>query len=304
MSEKNKVLIIVGPTASGKSDLGVELALKLGGEVVSADSRQVYKGLDIGTGKITREEMHGVPHHLLDVADPEERFTAAEYRTLALKAVEDIMSRGKLPIIVGGTGFYIDAVTGSTSLPEVPPNQSFREELVEKTHEELFSILEKKDPDRAQSIDPKNKVRLIRALEIAEALGKVPAAETAESPYALVWVGINPDKKILDEKIHARLLKRLPGMKKEAENLHQSGLSWERMEELGLEYRYLARLLQGTITEEQFITELFAEIKKYARRQMTWFKRNPSIHWITSPSESEIEANGLRLEELRSRPRQ
>lgn len=294
-----KVLIIVGPTASGKSDLGVELALKLGGGVVSADSRQVYKGLNIGTGKITDEEKRGIPHHLLNVADPAKPFTAAEYRSLALEAIEDIISRGKVPIIVGGTGFYIDVVTGNTSLPEVLPDEALRARFAEKTTAELFSMLEEKDPARARTIDRYNKVRLIRALEIIEALGKVPETIPAASSYDFVWIGINPDKEILDKNIYARLLKRIPGMKTEAQSLHAGGLSWERMEDLGLEYRYLARLFQEKINEEQFVEELFTEIKKYARRQMTWFKRNRDIHWITSPSVNEIAASGIRLEELR-----
>jgi tRNA dimethylallyltransferase len=277
-----KVLIIVGPTASGKSDLAVKLAKSLNGEVISADSRQVYKGLNIGTGKITKEEMRGVPHYLLDVADPKKRFTVSEYNKLARQKIEEIISRGKLPIVVGGTGFYIDALVGKASLPEVPPNFQLRKKLEKKTVEELFTMLKKKDPTRAETIDRLNKVRLIRALEIASALGKVPplrevSAEQAQ--YDFIWIGIRPEKGMLEEKILKRLGARMPGMIKEAKNLRANKLSYKRMEELGLEYRYLARLLQDKMDRKKFVDELYKEIKHYAKRQNTWFKRNKDITW-------------------------
>jgi tRNA dimethylallyltransferase len=277
-----KVLIIVGPTASGKSDLAVKLAKSLNGEVISADSRQVYKGLNIGTGKITKEEMRGVPHYLLDVADPKKRFTVSEYNKLARQKIEEIISRGKLPIVVGGTGFYIDALVGKASLPEVPPNFQLRKKLEKKTVEELFTMLKKKDPTRAETIDRLNKVRLIRALEIASALGKVPplrevSAEQAQ--YDFIWIGIRPKKGVLEEKILKRLGARIPGMIKEAKNLRANKLSYKRMEELGLEYRYLARLLQDKMDRKKFVDELYKEIKHYAKRQNTWFKRNKDITW-------------------------
>jgi tRNA dimethylallyltransferase len=277
-----KVLIIVGPTASGKSDLAVKLAKSLNGEIISADSRQVYKGLNIGTGKITAEEMKGVPHYLLDVADPKKQFTVAEYKKLASQKIEEILKRRKLPIIVGGTGFYIDALVGKTSLPEVAPNFLLRKKLEKKTAGELFSMLKKKDPTRAKTIDKFNKVRLIRALEIASALGKVPPLRedsTGQAQYDFTWIGIQPEKKALEESILKRLGARIPGMIKEAKNLRTEKLSYKRMEELGLEYRYLARLLQGKIDQKQFVDQLFKEIKHYAKRQNTWFKRNKNITW-------------------------
>lgn len=282
----SKVLIIVGPTASGKSDLAVRLAKTLKGEVISADSRQVYKGLDIGTGKITKAEMKGVPHHLLDVENPRKQFSVATYKKLARTKIAEILERGKLPIIVGGTGFYINAVTGTASLPDVPPNHRLRMKLEKKTTEELFALLNKKDPDRAHSIDAHNKVRLIRALEIAEALGKVPPVQTESLPYSFIWIGIKPDKKTLELRILKRLLKRIPGMLKEARKLHKQGLSWKRMEELGLEYRYLARLLQKKITNKEFVDELYTEIKHYAKRQDTWFKRNKCITWYENAKDA------------------
>ena len=157
-----KILVIVGPTASGKSDLAVKLAKKLNGEVISADSRQVYKGLDIGTGKISRKEMRGVPHHMLDVADPRKQFSVDLYKKMAEEELRYIDERGKLPIIVGGTGFYIDAVAGGVVLPDVPPNKKLRAILGKKSNAALFKMLKKRDPKRAKMIDANNKVRLIR----------------------------------------------------------------------------------------------------------------------------------------------
>ncbi len=277
-----KVLVIVGPTASGKSDLAVELARALNGEIISADSRQVYKGLDIGTGKITKKEMRGVKHHLLDVADARKQFSVAQYKNLAEKALKEIIDRGKLPIIVGGTGFYIDAVTGRNSLPDVPPNKMLRKQLESKSTEELFTILEKKDPARAESIDKHNRVRLVRALEIVGAIGKVPKPKPTKQKYEYIWIGLKPERELLEEKILKRLGARIPGMIKEAKKLHKNGLSYRRLEELGLEYRYLARLLQNQADHKQFVDELFREIRHYSKRQMTWFKGNKNITWFSS----------------------
>ncbi len=284
---KKKVLVIVGPTASGKSALGVKLAQKFNGEVISADSRQVYKGLDIGTGKITKSEMHGIPHHLLDVANPRSQFSAAEYKKLALKKIEEILEKNKLPIIVGGTGFYIDALT--LNLPEVPPNKDLRKRLEKKSAEELFKILKKKDKVRAKTIDKHNKVRLIRALEIIESLGKVPKyREHLNNNFILI--GLLP--KNIDNRIYKRLLKRLPGIIREVKKLHNppagGGLSWKRMHELGLEYRYIAMFLQNKLNKEETIEKLYTEIKKYSKRQRLWFKRNREIKWFNPDSPSSL----------------
>jgi tRNA dimethylallyltransferase len=286
--KRTKVLVIVGPTASGKSDLAVKLAKKLGGEIISADSRQVYKGLDIGTGKITKVEMRGVPHYLLDVADPRETFSAGEYKKLAEPILKNISDRDKLAIIVGGTGFYIDTLTGTASLPQVGPNKKLRERLDKKSVEELFKILEKKDPRRAGNIDPKNKVRLIRALEIIEALGKVPRPKNDKSaPYKFIYLGLNPTD--IEERIKLRLQKRLVGIIKESKKLHSQGLSYKRMDELGLEYRYASLYLQGKLNKKEMGEKLNIEIRRYAKRQMTWFKRNKKIRWFKPEEYKQIE---------------
>lgn len=276
---KQKVLVIVGPTASGKSALGVEIALERNGEIISADSRQVYRGLNLGTGKITPLEMKGVRHHLLDVASPRKNFSAHEYLTRAQRAIEDIVSRNKCPIIVGGTGFYIDALLGRITLPDVAPNTELRKRLAHKTAKELVTILKRKDPRRARMLDPNNHRRLIRAIEITEALGKTPRMKTRDL-YEVEWIGLAPDSKTLKAKIEMRLQERMDqGMIEEAKRLHAGGLTYKRMEELGLEYRSLARYLRGKICKEEMVRELTRDIVRYSKRQMTYWRRNKDIVW-------------------------
>lgn len=279
--QKQKVIVIVGPTASGKSAYAVQLAKKIGGEVISADSRQVYKGLDIGTGKITKKEMRGVPHHLLDVESPKKVFTAQQFVEQGRAAIEDIMARGKTPIICGGTGFYIDALLGRMPLPNVPPNRALREKLEKKTAPQLFKMLQKLDPRRAKNIDAQNPVRLVRAIEIATKLGKVPVPKPEVLPYTIEWIGLNPHDELLRNKIVKRLAERMKsGMVPEARKLHSKGLSWRRMHALGLEYRYLALYLQKKITKAELTEELEKRIWHYARRQRMYWKRNKDIVWL------------------------
>jgi tRNA dimethylallyltransferase len=285
---KPKVIVIVGPTASGKSTLGIYLAQKLGGEVISADSRQVYKGLDIGTGKVTKKEMAGIPHHLLSVVSPKKQFTADDFVKHAGKVLSALIYQGthSVPIIVGGTGFYVDALLGRIALPNVPPNPKLRARLEKKGVGELFDLLKKADPARAKTIEPHHKRRLIRALEIAAALGKSPAPAPVQK-YDVLWLGINPAPEKLKKNIHTRLVARMKqGMVNEATKLHAAGLSYKRMEELGLEYRYLTRLLQKKLTKQEFLEQLEREINKYAKRQYRWFKRNKDIHWVTNKAEA------------------
>lgn len=268
-----KVIVVCGPTATGKSDYAVELAQKVDGEVISADSRQIYRGLDIGSGKITTEEMQGVSHHLLDVADPKEVFSVTQYQTLAIKAIEEIIARGHTPIICGGTGLYIDAIVCGTIFPSVPPNTALRKELNDLSLEELSKKLEALDPRRFASIDTKNKVRLIRAIEIATALGSVP--ETIQNPeYEVGWHYLDFPDEVLKKRIHDRLIKRMDnGMVEEVQRLQTEGVSWERLESLGLEYRYLALYLQKKLDKDTMLKELEMAIWHYAKRQRTWFKK-------------------------------
>lgn len=273
MDKKPKIIVICGPTATGKSDYAVNLAKKTNGEVISADSRQVYRGMDIGSGKITKEEMQDVPHHLLDVADPKDIFSVTQYQELALKAIQEIIARGHTPIICGGTGLYIDAIVCGTIFPAVPPNHKLRTELQELSLEDLQQRLEALDPRRFALVDTKNKVRLIRAIEIAQALGSVP--ETATNPqYDVEWYYLDLPDDVLKKRIHDRLFKRMEeGMVEEVERLHTEGVSWERLESLGLEYRYLALYLQEKLSKEDTLKELEIAIWHYAKRQRTWFKK-------------------------------
>jgi len=290
---KRKILILVGPTSSGKSALAVQLARSFNGEVISADSRQVYRGLTAGTGKITKKEMRGIEHHLLDVASPKRVFTAHDFLRLAHAAIEDIAQRGKLPIVAGGTGFYVDALTGRILLPDVPADPKLRAVLEKKPPEQLFSFLQKRDPRRAKDIDPHNRRRLIRALEIAAALGKSPRPLTA-APYDTLWLGLRLPRKDLDRKIARRLLGRMGAMLAEAKRLHKRGLSFKRMEGLGLEYRSLARLMQKKITHPQLQKELTLAIRQYAKRQITYWKRNKKIEWFAPTQKKEIEKRILK----------
>ena len=296
---KPKILVILGPTATGKSSLAVKVARKFNGEIISADSRQVYKGLDIGTGKITEEEMGGIPHHLLDVVEPGTEFSVAEYKKLAEEKIEEILSKGNLPILVGGTGFYIQSIVDGLVLPEVPPNEKLRKELEEKPVDELFEILKRFDLERATAIyGSNNKRRIIRAIEITTALGKVP--ELKKDPkYNTLQIGlgirdqINQNERgstsfILKKRIHDRLVERIEtGMIEEGERLEKE-IGLDRMIQLGLEYKYLALYLKGDLEKEEMIEKLEIAIGQYAKRQRTWFKRDERIFWFEPNKKEKI----------------
>jgi len=284
-----KILIILGQTATGKSDLSVFLAKKLNGEIISADSRQVYKGLDIGSGKITKREMKGVPHYLLDVISPKKVFSVADFQNQAYKHIDDILKRGKLPIICGGTGFYLQSIIDGIVLPGIEANKKLRVSLEKKDLAELQLILKNLDKKRFAEIDTKNKVRLVRAIEIACAIGKVPKLKK-NPKYSALQIGVTWPAEALQKRIHDRLIKRLKvGMIKEIENLHKDGISWKRLESFGLEYRYLALFLQNKITKAEMINELETKINQFAKRQKTWFQRDSKINWFQADQNTEIE---------------
>ena len=291
-----KAIVIVGANASGKSALAVKLAQRFNGEVISADSRQVYRGFDLSSGKISKKEMRGIPHHMLDVADPKDRFTAADFKALGTQALIDIWKRKKVPIIVGGTGFYIDALLSRSPIAQIPPDEELRVKFESETTEGLFAQLEKLDPDRASALKEKNehslRRRIIRALEVAH-------SSTPQEPKVsdalifqdedIFWIGLQRTDEDLKQRILERILERIrQGMIDEVRTLHENGLSWERMEELGLEYRYLARYLQGEISKEAMLLELEKKTWQYAKRQRTWFKRNKEIMWFTSEETNSI----------------
>jgi len=297
--------VILGPTASGKSELAVKLAKKFNGEIVSADSRQVYKGMDIGTGKITKKEMQGIPHYLLDVASPKRRFTVSQYRKLVLKTINKIFKKGKIPILCGGTGFYIQAVVDGIVIPEVPPDWKLRKKLEKKSVEELYKILKKLDPKRAKTIESKNPRRLIRAIEIIlKTKRPVPALKKNPLPYPVLLISIKKGKKELSSLIRERLLRRLKrGMIAEVKKLKKSSLSWKRLEEFGLEYRFVAQYLQKKLKSkedkssssslavaqeyDEMVNLIQKEIEHFAKRQMTWFKRDKRINWVKNYNKAE-----------------
>lgn len=282
----------MGPTASGKSDLAILLAQKYHGEIISADSRQVYRGMDIGTGKVTKAEQKMAPHHLLDVASPKRSYNVTHFVRDAKRAIADIKNRNKVPIICGGTGFWIQALLEDNTFPAVKPNPALRKKLGTLSAEALFKQLQEKDPTRAKNIDAQNKVRLIRALEICASLGTVPLPLTSSPLPATSYLVIvlNPPKETLTKNIAVRLEKRFKkGMVAEVKKLRADGLSWKKLESFGLEYKYVALFLQKKISREEMKERLNFEIRHYAKRQLTWlrrFEKTTPLHWIADPQEA------------------
>ena len=274
---KPKLIVIEGTNASGKSGLGVTLAGEFNGEIISADSRQVYSGMNLGSGKITKEEMKGVPHHLLDVRKPGEFFSMADFQALAYAAADDITERGKVPFLVGGTGLYINPVTEGYELSDRKPDQSLRARLETFDTPALYSMLRERFPDT--EIDPRNRHRVMRALEKLEAGDTGPAP--SQPRYETLKFGISWPRPILKERIDERLERRLrQGMADEVKTLLDQGVSKEFLIKLGLEYKYLTWYLTGEMSYEQMTEELSAAIKRFAKRQMTWFRKDPDIIWL------------------------
>lgn len=280
--------MILGPTASGKSSLAIHLAKKFNGEIISADSRQVYKGMDIGTGKVTKIEQKIVPHYLLNVASPKKQFTVSDFKKLGRLTLARIIKKKKVPFIVGGTAFYIYSLIDDWNIPDVGPNQKLRNKLRNKSTSELFELLKKLDPVRAGSIDSRNPARLIRAIEIAKSLGFVPQLQkTIRANSSVLMLGIKKDQNALYKIIDKRLEERLQaGMADEVKKLRKSGLSWKKLESFGLEYRFVALYLQNKLTYQEMVTQLKSAIHKFSKRQMTWFKRDARIKWVTNEDQA------------------
>ena len=277
-----KLVVVLGTNASGKSDLGLRLAKQFGGEVVSADSRQVYRGLDLGSGKITPAEGAIVKHHLIDVADVSEYYSLAQYQRAAYHAIDSISNAGKLPFLVGGTGLYISAVVEGYQLVDVPPNDRLRAELESLPLPQLVERLEKSAPDAARRIDKSNRRRLIRAIEIAAAGHTQPAGHNNSPRHNCLQLGLTWPREILLERIENRLRERLAtGMIDEVAGLRARGVSDLRLDKLGLEYRYIARYLRGELrTLDELRTQLGIAIRQFAKEQLTWFKRDTRIIWL------------------------
>lgn len=276
----NKLVVIAGTNASGKSSLGIELALHYGAEIISADSRQVFKGLDLGSGKVTKEEMKGVPHHLLDVAGVNEFFSLKDYQSLAYKAIDGCFERGVQPFLVGGTGLYINAVTDGYNLSVAPPTEELRSEIEKKSTDELIELIRTRQPEALEQVDIQNKRRLERAAE--KAVMGVPMQLDNIKKYETLVLGVTWPREVLYRRIEERLDRRLEqGMIEEVEGLIAAGATDDFLYKLGLEYRYILLYLRGRFsTKEAFREELFKEIRHLAKEQMTWFRKRKDMTWI------------------------
>ena len=277
MSSFPKVVAVVGTNASGKSALGIELAKRYGGEIISADSRQVFRGLDLGSGKVTQEEMQGVVHHLIDVREPNEFFSMADFQKMSYAAIEDIRARGRLPMIVGGTGLYVDSVLDGYVLSDKEPDLAYRAELEKLTTPELYDMLMGLRPDA--QVDRYNRNRVMRMIErIHDGDSAVP---TKEKRYESLRLGVSWPRDVLGQRIDERLERRLQeGMIEEVQGLMDRGATTEFLLGLGLEYRFITQYLLGEMGREEMLEKLAIAIKQFAKRQMTWFRRNPDIVWL------------------------
>jgi tRNA dimethylallyltransferase len=359
MSRKDSphTVAIIGPTASGKSGLAIKIAKKYEGEIVSVDSRQIYRGMNLGTGKVVRDSSfpspqtkgglgsgddndthtlppakrqraplsqgkqelylsEGISHHLLDIIDPNESYNVTRFQRDAQAALQDIQSRGRLPILCGGTGFWMQALVEHQKFPEVEPDWQLREELSKLSREELFERLRVLDPMRAETIDRHNPVRLIRAIEIAVNQQKTVNNKQPPTPACndvvpsgkplpkgegdicslfpvscSLIIALAPPIEILREKIKKRLDERFEqGMIEEVIHLHEAGVSWQKLEGFGLEYKWIAYYLQGKVTEQEMHEKLYFDIVHYAKRQLTWLRRwekqGAKIHWMDAPEKA------------------
>lgn len=308
-----KLIVILGPTASGKSSLAIKLAKKFNGEIISADSRQVYKGLDVGSGKVTKTEQKAVRHHLLDIVSPKKQYTVAHFKRDIKRAIAQIMSKGKIPFLVGGTAFYIYAAIDDWQIPEVKPNPKLRKTLSKKSTSELFRILKMLDPKRARTIDRHNPVRLIRAIEMVKATGLPVPSLRKQGSYkskipdqvrdGMLVLGLNPPD--LKQRISKNVEQRFNrGLIKEVKKLLKSGVSAKRLKQIGLTYALVTNVLPngrptrrtrfgeaGGSAKTQYY-ELKQKIKtaewRFAKRQMIWFKRDQRIYWVRNQKQTEI----------------
>lgn len=289
----NKLVVILGTNASGKSGLGIELALKYGAEIVSADSRQVFRGLDLGSGKVTKEEMKGVPHYLLDVAEPGDFFSLKDYQALAYEAIDGIFAREKQPFLVGGTGLYVNAIVDGYELTDAPVDTELRARVEAMSIEELRKLMAEKLPSIPDNLDMNNKRRLERAAEKV-LMGK-PLNRESIKKYDTLCLGVTWDREVLYKRIEERLDRRLnEGMIEEVEGLIARGVSDDFLYRLGLEYRYILMYLRGRFKDrEEFRAKLFMEIRHLAKEQMTWFRKRNDVFWLDMTGDPISQASEL-----------
>ena len=279
-----KLVVLLGPTASGKSGLGITLAQRFNGEIISADSRQVYRSLDIGTAKVTPAEQELVPHHVLDVADPREIYTVAQFQRDAIAAINDILKRSHQPFLVGGSPHYIQTVVDNLDIPHIEPQPELRAQLEKRPLPELLEQLEELDPRGAATIDRNNPRRVIRALEVCLVSGKPFSQQRKMSDplYQSLLLGIEWPREVLYRRIDERVDERMQqGMVQEVQRLLDEGVSQQRLEALGLEYRYITRWLTGAFeNEDEMVQRLKYAIHDFTRRQLTWFRKEKRIVWM------------------------
>ena len=278
MSRLPKVVAVVGTNASGKSALGIELAKRYDAEIISADSRQVFRGLDLGSGKVTPEEKQGVPHHLIDVREPNEFFSMADFQRMAYQAIDDIRGRGRLPMIVGGTGLYVDSVLDGYLLSDKEPDLAYRAELEKLTTPQLYDMLLALKSD--VQVEKNNRNRVMRIIErIHDGDDATPGKQAR---FESLRLGVSWPREVLGRRIDERLERRLEqGMIEEVQRLMDEGATTEFLLGLGLEYRFITQYLIGEIPDRQVMLDKLAiAIKQFAKRQMTWFRRNPEIVWL------------------------
>lgn len=295
-----KVLVITGPTATGKTALGVALAKKLGGEVVSADSMQVYRRMDIGTAKVTAEEMQGVPHHMVDVADPSESFSVARYVEMASDCCEEIFARNRLPILVGGTGLYIDSLLSGRSFAERSDRENdIRNELNREYDERggtaMWSELNSVDPERAERLSPNDRKRIVRALEIYRLTGKTITqhdAETQSLPprYDSLMVALDYVQR---DDLYARINRRVDqmlenGLVPEVQALLDLGLNDDHTAMQAIGYKEIVQAIRGSTTLKEAVEQIKQESRRYAKRQLTWLRRNPDVCWLRWQSKPDL----------------
>jgi tRNA dimethylallyltransferase len=279
-----KVIFITGATASGKSEIAIWLALKINGEIINADSRQVYKYLNIGSGKISEKEKKIVKHHLLDIAHPKRSYSLGKWLKDVDEVIKKIYRKNKIPIICGGTILYLKALKEGWVLPNVKPNYKLRKELEKFSADKLYEILLKLDPERAKTIQKENKRRLIRAIEIATFLGKVPSLKK-EPKYEILVVAPYVDFKRLERKIYKRLIKRVKGIIQEIKKLRKLGLSLERIISFGLEYRWFGKYVKGEVDLKTAIEKCYKDIRRFAKKQINELKKLNYVYWFKNKKE-------------------
>lgn len=300
--KNHKLFVLLGATAVGKTEISLQLAEEVGGEIVSADSRLIYRGMDIATAKPTRAEQARVPHHLVDIVAPDEELTLAEYQQRAYAAIHDIFARGKTPFLVGGTGLYLRAVVEGYNIPRVPPNRARRAELEQLSASELYARLQTLDPEIAATVLPNNTRRILRALEVIEATGeKMSAQQTRQPPpFSIFQIGLQLPRPLLYARVDARIDKMMhEGLVDEVRALVARGYAFNLPSMTGLGYREMGAYVRGEIDLDEAVRLLKSNTRKFIRHQANWFRPNdPRIHWFDLSVQSDAEICAYVVERL------